>query len=581
MPASQQSPRLTAFYYLAWLAAVCALLVLFVIGGMKSPAPDAVQKTPPQAGASTPQPVPYQPVTAIPPFDTDHAEHILLAWSTQGMQMVTDAEPRWSLLPPGNELRAQLIRRGPQPGLVTENVRLTWRVEKEHATRDGAPVAGAEGTMRLDEGGSTFSADGIEILPYRASGGFNAYPTVMVEAHDATGRLLGRTAAVLPVSTEVGCRNCHGGPWKRDGLAGIDATTADDVLAVHDRINGTDLQSAATKAPVVCRSCHSGAPEGAGPSLSAALHGWHANYMTGGGAETCANCHPAAPQGATRFMRGLHNAKALDCTRCHGTMEDHAIALLRWEEKAGRKGMERMAKGLTPRAVASAEAINPRAPWAMQPDCTGCHDFMSKPASATASAFNKWTASEKDRFSARVDDMGNLRCPTCHGAPHAEYPAVNPFGRDLDNMPPVQYQQHATVMGGGNNCVVCHREPLPMEASAHHPVVLRKTIAITLPVGASPTKPVVLFPHEAHGEVDCGTCHHKGYQDGKQTCATKGCHDKPRPDTVEGLGEAAYYRNAFHGKERGCMTCHLALRAEGKAAGPTGCRDCHTPGNNQ
>ncbi len=579
---SKQSPRLTAFYYFAWLVAVVALLGIFAAGGLERPARTTGETPAAKApAASAAAPSPYMPVTSIPPFDADRADYILLAWSTQGMQMVTDAEPRWTMLPPEAALRAQLVRRGPGPAPVTEGVRITWRVEREHATLEGAPVSGAAGEMKLEQGGSTFAADGIGIMPYRASGGFNAYPTVTVEAHDDEGRLLARTAAVLPVSTEVGCRNCHGGAWKRDGLAGISPATADDVLTVHDRINGTDLVAQAAKAPVECRSCHSGAPEAPAPSLSAALHGWHANYMTDGGAETCASCHPSSPQGATRFMRGLHKAKALDCTRCHGAMEDHALSLLRWEEKAGRKSAARLARELKPRAVSAVHDINPRAPWAMEPDCTGCHDFAQKPATATASAFNKWTASEKDRFSARADDMGNLRCPTSHGAAHAEYPAENPFGRDLDNMPPIQYQQHAKVMGGGNNCSVCHREPLPMEASAHHPVVIRKTIPITLPAGTVLTKPAVLFPHDTHGSMDCGTCHHKGYQEGKQTCATKGCHDRPRPDTIEGLGEVGYFRNAFHGKERGCMTCHLALREKGKAAGPVGCRDCHTPGNNQ
>lgn len=583
-PPKARKQNLVAFYYFAWLAAIAALLVLYVAWAVRTVPEQSAKPT--RSSANTTSPAePYTPVVDIPSFDPSQQDFILLAWSTQGMHMVADAEPVWTLLPPGNELRAQLIRRGPQPGLVTEDVTIIYRVEKEQSEQDGKPSARASGVMLLEPGGNTFAADGIDILPYRTSGGFNAYPTVTVEARDAaTGNVMARSIAVLPVSTEVGCRRCHGGEWKYDDLAGISATTADAVLAVHDRRNSTKLaEQAARGETVVCRSCHSGESEAPGPNLSAAIHGWHANYMSGNTGETCGQCHPSDKQGPTRFYRGIHAWKALDCTRCHGTMNDHALSLLRWEVQTGRKGMEKLMVNLRPYGVANVDDIKPRAPWVMEPACTGCHDFKKRPSPATANAFNKWTPDAKELFTARKDDMDALRCPTCHGSPHALYTANNPFARDLDNMPPLQYQKLATVMGGGDNCIVCHREALPMEASAHHPVVILDTIPVTIPDGAVLTRPAVRFPHSGHVSVDCGTCHHMGFQPEGQLCSNKGCHDKPRPeenttaDSTDKTGDYAYFRNAFHGAERGCMPCHMARHSEGKAAGPVRCRNCHIP----
>jgi hypothetical protein len=55
----------------------------------------------------------------------------------------------------------------------------------------------------------------------------------------------------------MGCRNCHGGPWKVQDAGGISDIAADDVLTVHDRISGTTLAAEARAGnPKLCQSCH-------------------------------------------------------------------------------------------------------------------------------------------------------------------------------------------------------------------------------------------------------------------------------------------------------------------------------------
>ncbi|MDR3045667.1 MAG: cytochrome c family protein [Desulfovibrio sp.] len=642
---SKNDTRMTENLFRAWLIVVAVFAVGFLGAQLFAPSMRPAARpavtgqtaTAPQAGtvAGTGAGTGYgQLVTDVPPFDPGKDGHVLVAWSRQGMQHVTDAEPAWTLLPPGSTLRAQLVHRGPGPQAVTEGATLTWRLDGEANPAAALPAAVADssltpagqvattpaakpgdaaaqgktprlsGELKLVEGTTLYEATGIPVLPYVGTGGsdggkdgFNPYPTVTVEARDASGALLATTRCVLPVSTEMGCRNCHGGEWKVGGVAGISPATAADVLEVHDRINGTDLaKRAKSGTTVVCRGCHEppakadaakadagkagSAPSGkpVPPAMSAAIHGWHAAYMGGRGAEACNSCHPSAPDGATRFWRDYHVTKGLDCTRCHGAMEDHALSLLRKEQEAGNPAAERLMAAITPVAVKDAKDIAPRTPWVNLPDCAGCHDFAEKPRSATASAFNKWTADAAGLYAERTDDTTMLRCPACHGAPHAVYPARNPLGRDRDNIPPMQYQQHARAMGASGNCFVCHGET--PEFSVHHPLVERKAVTVTVPQGAKLAKPRVPFPHEAHTPtVDCGTCHHKGYVDGgPMKCASKDCHDvvvDAETGTPKDRENPRYFRNAFHGEGPSCNACHARLLAAGKAAGPVECRDCH------
>ena len=116
-------------------------------------------------------------------------------------------------------------------------------------------------------------------------------------------------------------------------MAGISDETALNVLAAHDRLSDTALRAAALAGrPRLCQSCHAdvalaaeGDPELLG--FSAAMHGWHANYLAYGDERDCALCHPASNEGSTRCSRGFHNTRKLTCVDCHGTMHDHAVAL--------------------------------------------------------------------------------------------------------------------------------------------------------------------------------------------------------------------------------------------------------------
>ncbi|NCC25643.1 MAG: cytochrome C [Deltaproteobacteria bacterium] len=434
----------------------------------------------------------------IPPFDKGRDEYVLLAWNNLGMHCISDSDQYWTLLPPANDLFAQLIRRAPSPTLVTEGVVLEYEVEpgfenpagsvrfwefadelfgldKPLPENVGLSGNGLKGTMHLSSELEAFEASLVPVTPYPADGSFNPYPLFTITARDAsTGKVLAQTRMVAPTSTEMGCKNCHGGQWRVAGVAGFTDETSADILAVHDRINRTNLLvEAKAGRPRLCQSCHHDPVLGAEGEpgvlgFPAAIHGWHANYLTDRDETACFLCHPSSATGPTGCQRGVHASLGLTCVDCHGTLEDHALSLLKREHEDGRPTAARLMANLKPRMVDSVDEINPRTPWINEPDCLTCHVDFQAPVRATA--FNVWTNGLEELFRMRSDDAG-IMCSACHGSTHANYPAQNMYGKNRDNIPPLQYQGDNLPIGSNRNCNLCHTED--MDFSIHHPNFMR------------------------------------------------------------------------------------------------------------
>jgi mono/diheme cytochrome c family protein len=444
--------------------------------------------------------VDFEPVDLpvdIPPFDKEEDEYVLLAWNNLGMHCISDSDPYWILLPPANDIYAQLFRRGDPPEIVTEDVVIEYAVEEgfeypekhvrfwEFADKllgvelePGVGVGGlrVKGEMKLEEEHNSFAAPFVPVVPYPDDGSFNPYPLFTITAKDkVTGEILATTKTVAPTSTEMGCKNCHGGAWRVNGLAGFTDDTSLDVLQAHDKNSGTNLvEKALNGEPMLCQSCHAdpvlgtkGKPELL--NFPAAIHGWHANFLTEReGMTACVACHPSRPNGPSECFRS-HHAEMMDCTECHGTMEDHALSLLKSEKEAGKAGAERLMVNLRPRAVATLDEINPRTPWLNEPDCLSCHEDYGM--GELENGFNTWTAGADELYRNRHDEMGAVMCEACHGSTHAVYPATrNKYGQQRDSIQPLQYQGNDRPIG--NDCTVCHTV-LP-EDEAHHPNSIRQ-----------------------------------------------------------------------------------------------------------
>ncbi len=442
------------------------------------------------------EPVEITPVLVdIPAFDSKKDEFVLLAWSDMGMRSMTDSSNSWMMLPPGVTLNATLIHRGETPEVVTQDVSLEYSVAADFADpsaqvdfwqnteqlygekiprNTGLSGSKLSGVMEAEESG--FTADLLPIVPYTAGGRYLPYPMVSVTAKDEQGNILAATTVVVPVAAELGCRSCHAGPWRKDGRAGISKQTAENVLTAHDRLSGTNLSNrAAAGQPVLCQQCHSdssvGQPGNAQQlNMSAAIHGFHANFLTGQGAAACTTCHPASDDGSTRAFRGMHHSLEMDCTNCHGNLADHALALLKAEQKQGKQRADILINRLQPTAVDNLADINGRTPWINEPDCLNCHQDFQPPEEDTT--FNQWTAGAEELFKNRTDESGSLRCAGCHNSAHAIYPAINPYNASLDVLQPMQYQGTPLPIGSNHGCRVCHN--IDMDEEMHHPNMLRE-----------------------------------------------------------------------------------------------------------
>lgn len=439
----------------------------------------------------------------IPEFDPVNDKFVLLAWNDLGMHCISDNEKYFSFLPPANTLNAQLFKRGKKPEVLNTGYKIEYEVEKgfEHPENNslfweydkqlfgvdlepGTGLAGKKVKGEMDKMGDRYAAHLIPVVPYTDEGEYNPYPIFTLKALDEkTGEIVAVTKTVAPTSTEMGCRNCHEGGWRWNDKSGVADKTAINILAAHDKYNGTTLLTDAEEGnPALCQSCHADPALGASGkkgilNFSSAMHGFHANYLSNMDQESCNMCHPSRAEGNTNCFRGRHAKVGLNCTTCHGRIEDHALSLLVFQTDV--KASSRLSKNLKPYFVSSQEEIKGRKPWLIEPDCKSCHtNFNMKEDGFKGTAFNSWVEGFADLYRNRTDNQG-VMCISCHGSTHAVYGAMNKYGLQRDNMQPLQYQHLAGTIATGNNCMVCHT--VKMDYNGHHRnMVNRKFKAATV-----------------------------------------------------------------------------------------------------
>ena len=365
--------------------------------------------------------------------------YVVLGYNDLGMHCMNQDFSRLCILPPFNNLHAQVIQRGKEPRIVTRGVDVTYSIPSNTYSIgktnfwDWAPSLfgvqlpdnvgltgnGLSGKMS-PTGQNDWAATGIPVTPVDDNGALNAYPLSTIKVASA-GNPLASTQAVVPVSWEISCNLCH--PNVPAGTPVSGAQVEFDILQVHDRLHQTQLfASAANGKPILCASCHSdpalGTPGVPGvKSLSRAMHGSHAEFvapLTADGKNSCYACHPGFE---TNCQRDVHFARGVYCTDCHG------------DEKA----------------VASSL----RTPWVSEPTCGSCHKKRQP----------EFDFEESGKLFKDSRGHGNVHCSACHGSPHAIGPAVTP----QDNLQAILHQGFAGTI---SKCTVCHTS-MPKEKFEH------------------------------------------------------------------------------------------------------------------
>ncbi|MCA8960448.1 MAG: dockerin type I repeat-containing protein [Planctomycetes bacterium] len=371
-----------------------------------------------------------------------------------------------------------------------------------------------------------FTAEGIPITSTDDFGRMNAYPLLRVQAiSNATGQVVASTDAVVPVSMEVDCRDCHrmgevgADPTARPSVTFLPPDFADpvadegfakiNILRLHDSLHGTTLEA---DNPVLCAGCHNsfaledatGGGLAGDPllnTMSGAMHGHHGlltidattgtlvrdvagdpvlPVILGAGQarliatdptdptvtmeSNCFTCHPGR---STQCFRGAMFDAGLKCSNCHGDMLATGAVVFGDFDHNG--------------------IFRARLPWRDEPRCESCHkgDAVS-PGVATMTGTIAYNPSDpaavallspNSRFRESPGQLyrnshghGGLMCEACHGSPHSIWP--NPDPQANDNVTTTQLQGHSGTL---LDCFVCHTQgswPAGTDGGPHgmHPV---------------------------------------------------------------------------------------------------------------
>ena len=366
-------------------------------------------------------------VLAASAASTMAQDYIIIGWNDLGMHCSNKDFSKLVVLPPYNNVRAQVIRVGDAsnlPAVLTDNLRVSYEIPGNTYSvgktnfwdyedlifgvslppNVGLTGHGLSGDMVAS--GDHFVVTGVPITPYTDADLLHEDPFQLglLRLYDAAEQLLATAPPVVPVSNEINCvsSGCHA------------SETA--ILNTHDAAGGFDPANA----PILCASCHSsnalGTPGQPGvPSLSEAVHKKHGEHT-----DDCYKCHPGPNTQCLRdVMKTQHG---FVCQTCHGSVTNVG---------------ESISSG--------------RVPWLQEPSCgdPACHGATY--------------GEEPGKLFRESRGHGGLFCSACHGEPHA----IVPSGNARDNVQNIALQGFAGTL---NRCQTCHGV-VPTGAGPHGIVV--------------------------------------------------------------------------------------------------------------
>jgi len=447
-----------------------------------------------------------------PPVVSANGTH-LFAWNDLGMHCADSDFSVFTLLPPFNDLNAQLVVNGnlvdignnanysltyrstpdPTGSINTSSVNKTnfWDYDLPLFGVDLPPDVGLTGNPTASETPAPlvwsdefrwYEAPGIPITPIDDNFKINYFPMVKVSAVDSSGKEIASSDTVLPVSSEINCFSCHAsgtGSAAAKPAAGwvnlADGSEKDwrlNILRLHDEKNaGPGYASLLTKKgyapsleasavnngkPILCDSCHN----------SNALAVWGIEGEVGVSDMTAAmhkrHAGVSLP-GSSETLNSIPTRES--CFNCHPGKDTQCLrgAMGNPVDAAGDHLMECQS------CHGSMETVGnlAREGWFDMPTCQSCHHDGIRETEAIKAdgTFKSWADT---RFASNADTPsagwslfrfstghGNVQCEACHNSTHAEYtnvPSAN--GNQVnDNLQAIKAQGYAASI---RECTVCH-----------------------------------------------------------------------------------------------------------------------------
>jgi hypothetical protein len=412
---------------------VFLLLFAMLLAGANSRIEDVSAKISYSVQANSAAGTVYLPLVRVAP------SYVLFGWNDLGMHCYNRDFQDLAVLPPYNNIWAQVVERGNPPKIVTDGIRVQYsypdNTKSSNKTNfwtyapqlfgvnlpDNVGLAGKGLAGVMDVKAGYFVAEGVPITEYSDSAPTTRYPyqkANLVAKNIATGQFLATLTVVTPVSTEMRCDTCHATGSGRDPGGSL-ARTELNILATHDSEEGTNLINSR---PVLCAKCHSsnalGAPGVSGvPSLSNAMHQQHAEQVPDT-EDGCYLCHPGPTTRCLRDAMSLNVTSSIDSTRKMNCIDCHG-------------GMRNVGANANP--------------WLNEPRCDSCH--------------NSGVYNQNQPLYRHSTGHGGMYCEACHDSTHAI--ATSREANDA-----IKFIQIQGKSGTISKCTVCHTTP-PAGTTVH------------------------------------------------------------------------------------------------------------------
>jgi hypothetical protein len=332
-------------------------------------------------------------VGAAPAFA---AKYAVFAVNDLGMHCYQRSYAGFMILPPANNLKVQVFRKGSEGAHpVTSGIKVSYVILN-----------------------NTKSSNKTDFWKYASNYGFpGLQPNVGITGHGLSGRLTRVAGTPYWQVTAIPLT-----PYKDDlSFNPLQVAKVTVRNAKTNKVIYTDLQAGVRHA---CSECHKdnalGKPGVPGVKpLSQVIHGFHADKMTTPAVAAlgtpCYACHPGA---ITKCLRGRMAQVGFTCTSagCHGDMA----------------------------TVADSQAApTNREAWLQEPKCGGCHGtkYAENPGQLYR---NSYLVNGPEGMNGKI-----IQCESCHGSPHAEWAST----KSIDNQVPLQLQGLATFI---KRCSACH-----------------------------------------------------------------------------------------------------------------------------
>lgn len=437
----------------------------------------------------------------------------LFAWNDLGMHCMDSDYSIFTLLPPFNDLNAQLVVNGKLVNTTTKsNYILSYEATADPTGSINSssqaktnfwdydlPLFGADLPPNIGLTGNPtasyspallawsdmfnwYEATGIPITPIDDSQKTNYYPMIKVTASDISGKVIAGSTTVLPVSSEINCNTCHasltGSTTAKPAAGWVNLTAGSEedwrlnVLRLHDEKNsgpeyaalltkkgyGNSLESSAYSngKPILCDTCHN----------SNALAVWGINGESGVSSMTAAmhkrHANVSLP-GSAQTLNTITTRAS--CYNCHPGKDTQCLrgAMGNPVNSTGNHLMECQSCHGSMSTVGNAA----RNGWFDMPGCQSCHHDGKRETVAINpdGTFKTWTDA---RFASNPDTPaqgmslfrystghGKMQCEACHNATHAEFTsAPSASGNQVnDNLQAIKAQGYAASI---RECTVCH-----------------------------------------------------------------------------------------------------------------------------